>query len=85
MMDKVLKDLVGKECYVYVDDVIIFSKTAEEHARRLANFLDRFSKANLQLHPGKCVFAQPQVNFLVYVLAQNGVPASADKETLDHF
>ena len=75
-----MKYLVRKECYIYVYD-IIFSKTAEEHARRLANVLERFSKATLQLHPGKCVFAQPQVNYLGYVLTQNGVSASADKVT----
>jgi hypothetical protein len=68
-------------CYVYVDDIIIFSKTAEEHARRLANVLERFSKANLQLHPGKCVFAQPHANYLGYELTQNGFSASADKVT----
>ena len=79
-MDIVLIDLVGEECFVYVDD-IVFSKTAEEHARRLASVLERFSKANLQLHPGKCVFAQPQGNYLGYVLSHNGISASADKVT----
>ena len=39
----------------------------------------RFDKANLQLHPGKCAIAQPQVNYLGYVLSDNGVSASADK------
>ena len=80
MMDIVLKDLVREECYLYAN-IIIFFKTAEEHARELANVLERFSKANLQLHLGKCVFAQPQVNYLGYVLPQNGVSASADKVT----
>ena len=78
-MDIVLKDLVGEECYVFIDDVIIFSKTAAEHAARLENVLARFEKANLQLHPGKCVIAKPQVNYLGYVLSGNGVSASADK------
>ena len=58
MMDIVLKDLLGNQCYVYIDDVIIFSKTAE-HARRLVNVLDRFNKANLQLHPAKCFCTTP--------------------------
>ena len=42
-------------------------------------FLERFDKANLQLHPGKCAIAQPQVNYLGYVPSDNGVSASADK------
>jgi len=77
LMD-VLRNLIGVQCYVFIDD-IIFSKSAEEHAARLENVLERFDKANLQLHPGKCAIAQPQVNYLGYVLSDNGVSASADK------
>jgi hypothetical protein len=61
-MDTVLRNLIGVECYVFVHDLIIFSSTAEEHARRLENVFQSFEEANLQLHAGKCVFAQPQVN-----------------------
>jgi len=53
LMDVVLKDLVGTECWVFIDDVIIFSRSVHEHAQRLENVLQRFEKANLQLHPGK--------------------------------
>ena len=78
-MDVVLKNLVGTECWVFIDDVIIFSKSAQKHAQRLENVLQRFDKANLQLHPGKCVFAQPQVQYLGFVLSEKGVSASPDK------
>ena len=78
-MDLVLKDLIGDELHVFIDDVIIFSKTAEEHAARLEHVLDRFDRANLQLHPQKCSIARPQVNYLGYVLSQDGITASPDK------
>jgi hypothetical protein len=58
---------------------VIFSDTAEEHARRLENVLRRFDQANLQLHPGKCVFAKPQVQYLGYILSERGVSSSPDK------
>jgi hypothetical protein len=79
LMDTVLRNLIGVECYVYLDDLIIFSSTAEEHARRLENVFQRFEEANLQLHPGKCVFAQPQVQYLGYVLSEQGISASPEK------
>ena len=47
----VLKNLIGDECYVFIDNVIGFSKSAEEHASMLEHVLERFDKANLQLHP----------------------------------
>ena len=61
LIDVILRNLVGAECWVCIDDVIIFSNTAEEHALRLEIVLYRFYEASLQLYPGKCVFAQPQM------------------------
>ena len=58
---------------------LLFSKSAEEQALRLRNVLCRFRHANLQLHLGKCVFEQPKVQYLGYVLSENGVSASTDK------
>ena len=72
-MDIVLKDLVGEECYVFIDDVIIFSKTAAENAARLENVLASFEKANLQLHPGKCViFETPSELFRLRPVRERG-------------
>jgi len=53
--------------------------TIEEHARGLEKVLQRFEKANLLLQPEKCAFAQPQVNYLGYVVSRDGVTASANK------
>jgi hypothetical protein len=41
--------------------------------------LQRFDTANLQLQPGKCVFAQPQAKYLGFVLTEAGVSASPEK------
>jgi hypothetical protein len=73
LMD-VVTNLVGLECFVFTDD--IFSASAEEYALRLENVLSRFDEANLQLHPGKCVFAQPRVQYLGFVLLEDGISAS---------
>jgi hypothetical protein len=79
LMDLVLKNLTGTECWVYIDDVIVYSDTIEEHAKRLSNVMERFRKANLQLQPGKCVFAQEKVTYLGFELSHRGVEASPDK------
>ena len=79
LMDAVLKDLVGTECWVFIYDSIVYSKSAEEHAVRLENVLHRFEEANLQLQPGKCVLASPQVQYLGFVLSEERVMASPKK------
>jgi len=78
-MDVVLRDLTGTECWVFIDDLILFSDTIEEHACRLEHVLQRLDRANLQLQPAKCVFAQAQVQYLGYVVSRDGITASPDK------
>jgi len=78
-VDIVLKSLVGAKCWVFIDDAIIFSNKAEEHALRLENVLRRLDEANLQLHPSKCVFAHPQVQCLGFILSEDGISDSPDK------
>jgi hypothetical protein len=78
MMDTVLRGLLGTESSVYVDDIVIYSSSASEHAKRPENILERFDKANLQLHPGKCVFALPQIQYLSFVLSKDGISPSPE-------
>jgi hypothetical protein len=78
-MDSVLKHLTGTEALVFIDDVIVYSDTAEEHAKRQANVFERFRRANLQLQPEKCVFAKDKVTYLGFELSYRGIEASPDK------
>jgi hypothetical protein len=85
-MDLVLRDLVGSECYVYIDDVINSGNTIEDHAIRLGHVFERFERANLQLQPAKCKFAQPHVEYLGYIVSRDGIRAFPDKtKAVRHF
>jgi hypothetical protein len=64
LMDLVLKDLTGTECWIFLDDLIIYSDTAEKHARRYVNVFERFRRANLHLQPEKCVFGKDKDTYL---------------------
>jgi hypothetical protein len=75
----VLNNLTGSEAYVFMDDVTIFADTIVERVRRLEHVLQRFEGVNLQLQPGKCVFAQPKVQYLGYIVSQDGIEAAPDK------
>ena len=74
-MDLVLKNLTGTECWVFIDDVIVYSDTAEERAKRLSDVFERFRRANLQLQPQKYVFAKD----LGFELSYRGIEASPNK------
>jgi hypothetical protein len=78
LMDLIVRDLTGKDCWVLMDDVILYSDTAEEHARKLGEVFDRFRRANLQLQPTKCVFAK-DVTYLGIEVSSRGIEASPEK------
>ena len=79
LMDVVSRDLTGTACWIFLDDLIVFSDTIEEHASLLEHVLQRFERANVLLQPAKCVFAKPQMQYLGYILSREGITASPDK------
>ena len=50
-MDVVFKDLLGPECWVFFDDLTVFSKTSKEPDQSLNNILQKLEKANLRPDP----------------------------------
>src|SRR5215469_9786661 len=79
LMDVVLKELQGREAYVFLDDILVYSENIEQHALRLEHVLERFEKANLLLQPAKCSFAKAEVQYLGYIISKDGISASPDK------
>lgn len=56
-IDVILMGLKGIDCLVYLDDMVCFSATMEEHARKLEAIFKRLEQANFKTQPEKCVFA----------------------------
>ncbi|CAF1321574.1 unnamed protein product [Didymodactylos carnosus] len=51
-------------CEVYLDDIVIFSKTAEEHLDHVYKVLQCLRQNNTKLNPPKCSIAQPKIDYL---------------------
>lgn len=64
MMEKLLGPYIGKFCYVFIDDVVVFSRTFNEHMQHLVKIMDICKAANLKLKKSKCVFVQRKVEYL---------------------
>ena len=56
MMNHVSKEQIGKNVEVYVDNIIVKSHTAEQHAMDLQQILGILDKYRIKLNPDKCVF-----------------------------
>ena len=78
LIELALPGLQWNTCVIYLDDVIIFGKTFDEHLSQLAEVLERFRSAKLKLKLEKCQFFQKEVKFLGYLLSAEGVKPHLD-------
>jgi hypothetical protein len=78
-MDKVLDGIKEKFVLVYLDDVIIYSKTFKEHMKHLTEVLNRIRQANLRLKAEKCHFVATELQFLGHVVGKEGVKPDPEK------
>ena len=65
--------------YVYLDDLLVYTDTHEEHQKIVRQIFQRFSKYGLALALAKCQFAQKQVEFLGYHISYNGIKPLPNK------
>jgi len=79
VMDLALNGLNFYMCLVYLDDIIVYSATVEEHLSRLRKLFDRLRLANLKLKPSKCSLLRAEVHFLGHVVSGEGVATDPSK------
>ena len=79
LMELVLAGLQWEICLIYIDDVIVFSKTVEETITRLGQVLERFREAGLKLKPKKCLLLQKQVAYLGHIISESGIATNPEK------
>lgn len=79
LMEKCVGDMNLKEVLVFLDDLIIFSETLEEHESRLMRVLARLKEYGLKLSPEKCKFFQTRVRYLGHIVSEDGVETDSEK------
>jgi len=74
MMNDVFRTVIAEGIVVvYLDDILIFTKTEEEHERAVRRVLEILTEHKLFLHPEKCEFHQKQIEYLGLVISENKV------------
>ncbi|GAW02686.1 reverse transcriptase-RNase H-integrase [Lentinula edodes] len=74
-----LRHLIGKICYVYIDDIIIWSKTVEEHIVNVEKVLLALHLARLYCNPKKCELFTFNIHFLGHSISKDGIAADDKK------
>lgn len=79
LMERVLTGLHWKICLVYLDDIIVYASTFEQHLDRLQQVLDCLHSAGLRLKPQKCRLFRTEVLYLGFVVCAGGVKSDPEK------
>ena len=66
-------------CVVYLDDIIVFDKTPEEHLQRFAVVCEKLRQAKLKVKPSKCNFIRTQISYLGHLVCREGITTDPSK------
>ena len=78
-MNLVLADLLDKCVLVYTDDILIYSKMADDHVAHVKAVFERLVTKNWHINKKKCALFLPEVEFLGHVVSAEGVKVAVDK------
>src|ERR1700730_13729131 len=79
MMNELLWDLLDQGVVVYLDDILIFTKTREEHIRLVKEVLRRLEANNLFCKPEKCFFLKKEVEYLGFQIGHGQIKMNEGK------
>ena len=79
LMHDCLEELNMNWCIVYLDDIIIFSDTKEEHLKRLEAVFQKLCAAGLKLKPSKCFFFREEIEYLGHVVSGKDISTNPKK------
>ncbi|GJS29596.1 reverse transcriptase domain-containing protein [Tanacetum coccineum] len=79
LVDKAFQKQIGRNLEVYVDDLVIKSRTEEEIIRDITETFKTLWQINMKLNPKKCTFGMQEGMFLGYKVSTNGLRACPDK------
>jgi hypothetical protein len=84
VMNNVFRDMLGKHVLIYLDDIMVYSRTPEEHELHLKMVLERLREHNLQAKASKCEFYQANIKFLGHVVGVDGIQVDPSKIVAIH-
>ena len=85
-INQILHDLLNYICVAYLDDVLVYGKTFEDHVTNLVVVLKRLQSKGVKLRADKCVLLKQKVRYLGRLISEKGYePDPKDTEALDKF
>ena len=78
-MNNVLAQEIRTICFVYLDDIIVYSKGFSQHMQRLKQIFNKFREFNVKLKASKCNFFKQSVSYLGHLINKTGIKPDPDR------
>ena len=79
LINNTLREYLDVFCIAYLDDILIYSKSMEDHVKHVKMVLQKLEERALLVKPEKCEFHKTELGFLGYVVGVNGITMDKDK------
>lgn len=79
VMDNVLRGLQNNICLVYLDDIIVFSTSLQEHMENLERVFQRLRESNFKIQMDKSEFLKLETAYLGHIISRDGIKPNPDK------
>jgi hypothetical protein len=74
-----VQGILGQVCIVFLDDILIYSKTEEEHEQHLRMVLQILREHKLYAKLSKCIFYQKKIHYLGHIISAEGIAVDPEK------
>lgn len=78
-VNDILSEYIGKFAYVYIDDVLIFSKSLKEHMQHISIVFKALNEANMKMSNEKSHFFRSEIEFLGHIIKHNKISVDPEK------
>ena len=79
MMNDIFRDMIDMGVVIYLDDILIYSENEQDHVALVKRVLDRLQEHQLALAPDKCEWHRSKINFLGYIISEEGIEMDQEK------
>lgn len=78
-MDRVMVGLQGRTVFLYIDDIVLYANSLEEHEEKFHELAKRLLEHGLKIQPAKCEFLKKKVTYLGHIISRDGVKPDPKK------
>ena len=79
LMNFIFADILGRSVYVYLDDILIFNKTKEDHIATIKEVCTRLRNEKLYVNRGKTMILPEELHILGHIITSDGLSAAPNK------